>query len=115
MTSQAGKFIPDAPDSGEIGQFLQRFVDTGSPIEQAIVDDLVRVRVGPGMNVQSVEILDASLDVALKTRLETAIVGAVNIAMRRAIVAAGQALRDYARQRQSSAPDDGTDSQEFGG
>jgi len=61
------------------------------------------------MNVQSVEILDANLDVASKTRLETAIVGAVNIAMRRAIVAAGQALRDYARQRQSSASDDGTE------
>jgi hypothetical protein len=115
MTSQTGKFIPDVSDSEEVGRFLQQFVDTRTHAEQAIVDDLVRVRVGPAMMIQSAEILEPGLDDDLKRRLETAIVGAVNTAMRRASLAAGQALRDYLRQRQASASDNRGDSPEAGG
>jgi hypothetical protein len=48
------------------------------------------------MNVLAVEILDPALDPAMKERLETAIVGVVNTALRRVALAAGRELRDFA-------------------
>ncbi len=46
------------------------------------------------MNVIAVELLDPSLDRAVKQRLETAVVGALNTALQRAALAAGQALAE---------------------
>jgi DNA-binding protein YbaB len=78
---------------GEVSERLQRFVEAAGSFE-ASADDLVRVRVGSAMNVVSVELLDPDLDSAAKQRLETAIVGAINTAMQRAVLGAGQALAD---------------------
>jgi hypothetical protein len=60
-----------------VAQALQRFIEVTDRIEQATVDDIVRVRVGPAMIVRSVEILDRTLDSHIRQRLETAILGAV--------------------------------------
>jgi DNA-binding protein YbaB len=64
---------------------------------EASADDLARVRVGSAMNVVSVELLDRDLDSAAKQRLETVIIGAINTAMQRAVLGAGQALVDWRR------------------
>jgi DNA-binding protein YbaB len=78
-------------DAGDVSQALERLLE-GSI--EASVDNLVRVRVGRAMNVIAVELLDPSLDRAVKQRLETAVVGALNTALQRAALAAGQALAE---------------------
>jgi len=82
-------------NTDEVSQLLGRFAEATDRAVEAMVDDLVRVRVGPAMNVLSVEILDPALDRATRERLETAIAGAVNIALQRVALAAGQALRGF--------------------
>jgi DNA-binding protein YbaB len=105
MLRQPGNPPRQAVTPDDISEFLQRFIDVGTRTAEAMVDNLIRVRVGPAMNLQSVEILDSTLDPGMKQRLETAIVGAVNTAMQRATVTAGQALRDYARRQNAEKSD----------
>ena|SRR5947207_6381161 len=95
---------PSGPlfNADEVSQLLQRFVDVGNRPVEATVDDLVRVRVGAAFNVLAVEILDPVLNPEMKRRLETAVVGAVNTALQRAALAAGQALRDFTEQTKVS-------------
>ena len=96
---------PEPPmEAAEISQLLQRFVDVGSRSFEATVDDLVRVRVGASMNVLAVDFLDPALSPAMKQRLETAVVGAVNTALQRAALAAGQALSDFEQQKRAAKP-----------
>ena len=99
MTKHPGKPPKQVLTPDGVSDFLRQFVDAEGGKSEAMVDNLVRVRVGPAMNLESVEILGSTLDPEAKRRLETAIVGAVNTAMQRATVSASVALRDYARQR----------------
>ena len=80
---------------------LRRFAEQANSSFAATADDLVTVRVGGGLNVTAVDILERSLNADLKQRLETAIMGAVNIAMQRAALAAGQAIGDLERTKRS--------------
>ena len=89
-------------DIGEVSERLQRFVDAAGNFE-ASADDLVKVRVGSAMNVVSVELLDPALEAEIKQRLETAIVGAVNTAMQRSVLAAGDALAELERTMKADA------------
>jgi DNA-binding protein YbaB len=91
-------------NADEVSQLLRRFVDASDRSAEATVDDLVRARVGAAMNVLAVEILDPALDPAMKERLETAIVGAVNTALRRIALAAGRELRDLVEQQKADKP-----------
>jgi DNA-binding protein YbaB len=75
----------------------QRLKKTPTMLFEASADDLARVSVGSAMNVVSVELLDRDLDSAAKQRLETVIIGAINTAMQRAVLGAGQALVDWRR------------------
>lgn len=86
-------------EAAEVSEVLQRFLDLGSRSFEATVDDLVRVRVGSSMNVLAVEFLDPALNPAMKQRLETSVVGAVNTALQRAALAAGQALSEFEQQK----------------
>jgi len=86
-------------DPDEVGGVMQRFVELDSRGFEAKVDDLVRVRVSGSMSVLAVELLDRDLEPKMKQRLETAIASAVNTAQRRAALAAGQALGEFARQK----------------
>jgi hypothetical protein len=85
-------------DVEDVSRALERLVEgsIAGSIE-ATVDNLVRVRVGRAMNVIAVEFLDPALDSAMKQRLETAVVGAINTALQRAALAAGEALAELGR------------------
>jgi len=87
-------------DAGDVSQALERLLE-GSI--EASADNLVRVRVGRAMNVIAVELLDPSLDRSVKQRLETAVVGALNTALQRAALAAGQALAELERHGSTGA------------
>jgi hypothetical protein len=115
MPLTGGKFLPNTPDPEEVGRVLQQFIDTRNPVAQAIVDDLVRVRVGPAFNVKTVEILDSTIEEGLRQRLETAIVGAVNTALRRSTVAAGDALRQFSQQQDRTVPQNSSDTDDSSG
>ena len=106
MAADAPRFNPTTLDSNAVTTLLRQFVDTRQDAEQATVDDLVRVRVGPALHLENVEILEPGIDDALKRRLETAIVGAVNTALRRATLGAAAAVHDDARQRAVGARDE---------
>ena len=102
MTSDAFPPPPEMrvePD--EIAKLLGRFAEQGTQFFEATVDDLVSVRVDGSLNVKAVEILDRTINPALKQRLETAIAGAVNTALQRAALAAGQAIGDLDRQKRT--------------
>jgi DNA-binding protein YbaB len=101
MTNEPPAPPPPSLDADDVTDLLQRFVELGNRSSEAIVDDLVRVRVGAAMNVLAVEILDPVLDPAMKRRLETAVVGAVNTALQRSALAAGQALGEFERRKKA--------------
>jgi len=83
-------------DVGDISRALERLVEgQAKGAIEASIDGLVSVRVSRAMNVLAVELLDPALDRAHKQRLETAIVGAVNTALQRAALAAGEALAEF--------------------
>jgi hypothetical protein len=104
VATKSSTKIPEMPfDADQVSQVLREFVDASNVGAEASVDETVRVRVGAAMNLLSVEILESTLDQALKQRLETAIVGAVNIAMQKAVIAAGSALRARTPRRTEEA------------
>ena len=86
-------------DSDEVLNLLRSFADQAKTPYEATVDDLVTVRVEGSLNVTQVQIHDRTLNAGLKERLETAITGAVNTALQRAALAAGQAVGDLARHK----------------
>ncbi len=94
---------PPSMDVNEVSELLRRFVSEGNRSFEAAVDGLVRVRVGASMTVLAVEFLDPALDPAMKQRLETAVTGAVNTALQRAALGAGQALSEFDQQKKTSA------------
>jgi DNA-binding protein YbaB len=67
----------------------------------ATVDELVRVKVGKDLTVRSVEILDPRLDHAFRDRLQTAIAGAVNTALQRAVREVAQTIHDISEQKRA--------------
>jgi DNA-binding protein YbaB len=80
----------------DVSTRLQQFVDNRQ-IFEAMTDNLVRVRVGPSMNVLAVEILDSTLAGDRRSALEVACASAVNAALQKAAIAAGQALAEIAQ------------------
>jgi hypothetical protein len=90
-------------DAAQVSALLRRFVDAGSRSFEATVDDLARVRVGSDMKVLAVEFLDPAIDPALRQRPEAAAAGAINTALQRAALAAGQALSDLTPHTTSDA------------
>ena len=100
MTQSAPVPVPPTPfSSDQVGEALRQFAELRMESAEATVDNFVRVRVGGALNVLSVEILDTGIEALVRQRLETAITGAVNTAMQRMAVQAGQALRTFGRQR----------------
>src|SRR5262249_55343239 len=100
MTQSAPVPVPPTPfSSDQVGDALRQFAELRMESAEATVDNFVRVRVGGALNVLSVEILDTGIEALVRQRLETAITGAVNTAMQRMAVQAGQALRAFGRQR----------------
>jgi DNA-binding protein YbaB len=78
------------PEIENVSAILNAF-SKGTPVD-VTVDDLVRVRVSATLTVLSVEILASTLDPAMKQNIETAFVGAMNTALQRTALLAGQAL-----------------------
>ncbi|MFF1657756.1 hypothetical protein [Streptomyces sp. NPDC058255] len=103
MSAQLPPNQPTSPDSAEVSDLLQRFIELGSHPVEATVDDLVRVRIGAAMNVLTVELLDPTLAPEKRQRLETAIAGAVNTALQRTVLAAGQAVSSFGRGSEPAA------------
>ena len=97
--------LPPPPEplleADEVAELLKSFASQANTSYEATVDDLVTVRVGSSLIVQAVEILDRTLNPALKQHLETAIVGAMNTALQRAALAAGQAIGDLERKKKA--------------
>lgn len=89
---------PSAYNTDEVARLLQRFAEDSTRCFEASVDDLVRVRVGSTMNITNVDLLDKSLDPALRERLELALVSAVNLALQKSALAAGNLFGDFERQ-----------------
>lgn len=83
-------------DVGTISNTLQGFIDGSTKPFETSVDKLVRVRVGGSLNVVSIEFLHPKMDAALKRELETATVAAINLALQKATLAAGDALTELA-------------------
>jgi DNA-binding protein YbaB len=86
----------------KVSERLRRFVHSASRNYEASADDLVRVRVGRTLNVISVELLDPKFEGHAKQQLETAIASAVNAALQRAALAAGDALADIGTQTKTN-------------
>jgi hypothetical protein len=93
MTSDPASPVPPFAVS-DVSLALQRFVDRGSQSFEAEADNLVRVRVGPSLNVLRVEILHLEVPKDWKTALEAAIASAANLALQKAAIAAGEALAE---------------------
>lgn len=79
---------------GEVSETLRRYVERASTLHEATMDNLVRVQVGNSMNVVAIEFLNPKLDRETKQALEVATLGAVNAALRKAALAAGQAMAE---------------------
>jgi DNA-binding protein YbaB len=82
---------------GDVSDTLQRFLESPSAAFEASADAKVRVRVNASMQLLAVEFLDSSVDGGCKRELELATVAAVNSALQKAALAAGDALNELAR------------------
>jgi DNA-binding protein YbaB len=83
---------PFAFDSNEISAILQRLAEAPGKTYEGVADNLVRVRVDGAMRVLSIEVLDPKVDRRICSALETAAVAAVNLALQKAALAAGDAV-----------------------
>jgi DNA-binding protein YbaB len=90
--SKDSKPSPFAFDRGEISAMLQRLAEAPGKTYEGVADNLVRVRVDGAMRVLSIEILDPGVDRRICSALETAAVAAVNLALQKAALAAGDAV-----------------------
>lgn len=86
---------------GDVTDTLQRFLESPSVLFEATADAKVRAQVNASMQLLSVEFLDSRLDKGLdpacRRELELATVAAVNSALQKAALAAGDALNELAR------------------
>jgi DNA-binding protein YbaB len=96
---------PSLPDIGDVSETLQKFVEGNGTIIEASVDDLVRVRMSSSMAVVSVELCHPDLSPHVKGALEAALVGAINTALQRAALAAGNALAELEQRINQAKPD----------
>lgn len=96
MSDQSTDSPPSSAFSADaVAKLLQSFAEESNRSFEASVDDLVRVRVGTTLKVLSVELLDESIDVTVKERLELAIAGAINLALQKSAVAAGKLFVEF--------------------
>lgn len=99
---------PPAPlQIEDVSETLQRFLESPSATFEASADAKVRVRVNASMQLLSVEFIDSRLDEGCRRELELATVTAVNAALQKAALAAGDALNELSRRFDApSRPDD---------
>lgn len=69
----------------------------GEPVIET-ADNLVKVTVDQHMHVRAIEFLDSSLDPAKRAALQDATANAINHAMRKAVLAKAEALKQVERQ-----------------
>jgi DNA-binding protein YbaB len=91
-------------ETGDIARILQNFTEEARHTVEASADGLVQVRMGPTFTIQSIEILDPGLDRDQKQRLEGATLAAVNAAIRKIALSAGQALVDFQASKTEPIP-----------
>ena len=101
MTTEPNRMPPPVLQMDTVSETLRRFAEGSRRTFEATADDLVSVRVGTSMNVVAIEFLDARLDEHMKEPLQAATVAAVNAALAKAALAAGQALAELQVQLQA--------------
>ncbi len=89
MTSPSRPF---APNEDEVAAILRRLAEAPSRTYEATADGVVRVRVDGAMRVVDIEVLDAKADPHAKAALEAAAAAAVNLALQKAALAAGDVV-----------------------
>jgi len=94
-------------EAGDIDQLLQSFTNEAKHAVEASADGLVTVRMGPTFTALSIELHDTSLNTDQKQRLEAATLAAVNAAIRKVSLSAGQVLIDFRARKQADRPKEG--------
>ena len=94
---------PFAFDNDEVTALLQRLAEAPGKTYEATADALVRAQVDGALRLLSIEILDPKVDRRICSALETAAVAAVNLALQKAALAAGDAVAALDRKPGGSA------------
>jgi hypothetical protein len=94
MSPNSRPALPFVLDISDVSRTLQRFLEGAPGSIDATVDNVVRVRVDPSMRVLSINFLETKADPGVLRELERATVAAVNLALQKAALAAGEALAE---------------------
>jgi DNA-binding protein YbaB len=94
MTEKSKSLPRFSVEGNEVSETLRKFVEASTDSFSSEVDQVVRVEVGRSMNVLAVEFTHPGLDRDVKQRLEAATVAAVNSALQKAALAAGNAMAE---------------------
>ena len=88
---------PFSLEVDEVSETLRRHVEGSNTFFDATADNIVRVRVNSSMSVVEVEVLAPNIDARTREELQIATRGAVNAALQKAALAAGQAFAELAQ------------------
>jgi DNA-binding protein YbaB len=91
-------------EAGDIARLLQNFSNDARHTVEASADGLVSVRMGPTFTVLAIDFHDSRLESGLKRELENATLAAVNAAIRKVSLSAGQAFVDLQARKAAEPP-----------